>query len=246
MEVTHDEYLRKRGHLKLIQGEFHRLAFRHPPLCHERFLSPMDIKHDGWQAFAASRPRKSKSNWEHWHGPKDGTWFGRFFGRREGWNEFRSLCYSLSTLFSDWHSPVTDWMEVVHEVAEIRPSPLLAVSRLVWDWPMISDDSADYEVPERYMFVSAFRNDAGNASREYPQHPAQRILRFNVFTSSVAAIQIVMEPHLVIPNHNDYDELPFVLFSLQPDSDATGEGDMACCGDGIPVCRFSQMGEVGL
>ncbi len=248
MVMTLDEYTRKRGNLKLILDEFQRRAIRYPPLCHERFLSPLDIKYDGWRAFAASRPNKSTSKWEYWHGPRDGTWFGRFFGRQEGLRAFRRLCYSLSMIFPDWHSPLTDWMEVVHKIAEIYPSPLLGVSHHIWGWPKDISEDNDFtadEMGERFLRASAFRNEPDSAGVEYPQYPAQRILNFNAFTSSVAAIQIIMEPNLVIPEGQSHDELPIVLLPPQPEPQSItvpGE-DQPMLGEMTPF-GFHQTGDI--
>ena len=247
MAMTLDEYMRKRGNLKLVLDEFQRRAIRYPPLCHERFLSPLDIKYDGWRAFAASRPNKSTSKWEYWHGPRDGTWFGRFFGRQEGLRAFRRLCYSLSMIFPDLHSPLTDWMEVVHKIAEVYPSPLLGVSHHIWGWPKDISDYNDFtadEMGERLLLASGFRNESDSAVVMYPQYPAQRILSFNVFTSSVAAIQIIMSPNLVVHEGRSYDELPIVLLPPQaePESITVPGEDQPMLGEADPYC-FQQTGD---
>jgi hypothetical protein len=253
MALTLEEYGRKRSHLELLQGEFRRLAFRYPPLCHERFFSPQHVTYDGWKAFVASRPAKSK--WEYWHGPRDGEWFGRFFGKPQGFRDFQNLCYSLSMLFPDWSSAMTDWMEVVHTIAETRPSPLLNVSRYIWELPMDSVEDEEEEennewhtsmVTQRILGSTAFGAGPGNIRARYPNHPAQRILRFNVFTSSVAAIQVIMNPGLVIPEGESYEELPIVLLPPQqpePESIASKKGVGLLEG---PPYGFQQSGDTWL
>ena len=132
MPLTLDEYKRNRRYLELVLEEFRRLAVRYPPLQHERFLSPLDIS--VWLGGFRCLTTRHITVGTLAH-PGGRFWIGRFFGHNEGFNEFKRLA-SLPGFFPriHWDSALTDWMEVVHELAEIFSSPLLTVSRKVWNW----------------------------------------------------------------------------------------------------------------
>lgn len=221
MAAADEEYRRKRANLELICDEFRRSNGQYPPLYHERVFCRRKVSCRAWRALAASRPHHTE--WEYWHGPEDGSWYGRFFGSNEGLNEFKRLCESVSTVLPEIHrsTAVTDWTGIVHGIAEKHLSPLLGVAFCIWDTECERDPKSDNSWDKFYEWLEIESDRSEKFSEDmqihYPESPAQRTLKFNVFTSSVAAIQIIMEPHLVIPEGENYDELPLVL--LPPEAE---------------------------
>jgi hypothetical protein len=217
MKPTSD-YQRKREHLQLIQGEFRRLAVQYPPLYHERFLSSiLTVTWESWQAFTDAYP--SSHLWEHWHGPLDGRWIGRFFGDDEGFREFQGLSESLSEIFGQirFDSAKTDWLDILHCMGALFPSPLLRVITRTWNWywaDHLGEKADTRESPEPHLNML-------NLNRVkaiyYPRHPFHEVLSSSVFTSSIAAIQIMLEPEIAVPAMPEFTDLPLVLSPPEPE-----------------------------
>ncbi|MGA2062217.1 MAG: hypothetical protein ABSG67_17170 [Thermoguttaceae bacterium] len=200
MAAMIEKYERKRVILAQVRDEFRRLSIQYPPLYHERFYSPLNVSEAGWKEFVAAAeevsgpfPSTRRQPWEHWYVEPKGRWAGRFYGAEDGFMEFQSLCKSLSHILSPvvtlWPE-VTEWIRVLHEMAEDCPSPLLWAPRRIWKFP-----------PETILAAGGI---VGHPLREwapvrppcapYPKHPLRRALAFNLFSSSVAAIEIILAP----------------------------------------------------
>jgi hypothetical protein len=203
MTTANEIYERKRANLSQVRDEFRRLSIQYRPLYHERFLSPLDVSEAGWKEFIAAAeansqpfPSTERQPWEEWYVDPIGRWAGRFYGAQDGFAEFESLCDSLSRILNPgarlW-PPVTGWVRVLHEMAENCPTPLLRAPRRIWNFPRedylaLNADGTLIEKP-RYIWAPTRRGCA-----PYPKHPLRRALRFNLFSSSVAAIEIILAP----------------------------------------------------
>ena len=217
MKPTGNESQRTRAHLELIQADFGRLAAQYPPLYHERFVTNLHVSRESWQAFADAFPFSGL--WENWHIPADSRWIGRFFGNNEGRHEFRRLCESLSELFPQIQldSAVMDWIDILHYIGALFPSPLLCVNTTIWNWHWadhLGEEVDTRQSPEPHLEMLT-RNRVKGVY--YPTHPIQGVLSCNVFTASVAAIQIILEPGIVVREMPESANLPIVLSPLQPE-----------------------------
>ena len=213
-----EESLAKRGTLELIQDEFHRLAVTYPPLYHERFYSPLEVSREGWDAFAVAQADPS-GKWEKWYCAHTGNWLGRFYGAPDGMDEIERLSESLSVILPElgYRWPLEGWVQVLHEMAENCPSPLLRVERNIWNWEPdehIGDDCA-VEDAEPYLHDWV---DAPSSGAQYPRHPLHRVLAFNLFTCSIAAIRTILAPKsMVLFEGYRYGDLPVVLSDEEPE-----------------------------
>lgn len=260
-----NDYHRKKATLQAIQEEFRRLSFTHPPLFHERFLFPQGVSPDGWQAFIAAH--SDKNTWEKWHLSWSKDWVGRFYGSPAGFHEFTRLCdaaltvfghvevsqllgarvpeQSLSTLSHVLTSPQDIWCEVLHLMAHACSSPLLHEERRVFGLE-----------PEELLDEAGRPNESPLHAQEgtppctYPQHPLQRTLAFNVFSSSVEAMRIIIDPESVVLSEGvQYDDLPLVLVDEESEraaanvAVATGEQNvMLTDEDSLPRFLFRKVG----
>ena len=226
MATTNEVYERRRVILAQVRDEFRRLSIQYPPLYHERFLSPLDVTEAGWKEFVAAAeansgpfPVTERRPWEEWYVDPKGRWAGRFYGAEDGTAEFQALCGSLSRILSpDVHlsPPVLGWVRVLHEMAEDCPTALLWSSRRLWNIPRsdylaVALDGTEIEKP-LHVWAPARRGCA-----PYPKHPLRRVLAFNLFSSSVAAIEIILAPEMALFLDNvQPEDLPVVLAKEDP------------------------------
>ena len=227
--ATSERYKRQqRATLAQIRDEFRRLSIQYPPLNHERFLSPrLDVSAAGWKEFVAAAqaftepfPSSETRLWEEWYVEPRGKWAGRVSsGRDDGLMEFQSLCQSLARVAplgaTEWR-PMWEWIRVLHEMAEDCPTALLWSPRRLWNFPRedylaLAADGTEIEKP-LYRWAPPRPGAA-----PYPQHPLRRALAFNVFSSSVAAIEITLAPeNAIFFDDVQTDDLPIVLFDEEP------------------------------
>ncbi len=210
------EHEQKQLNLKLIRDEFRRLAIHYQPLCHERFVSLIHVSPEGWAAFREAHAKTE--SWEKWHGGNDddGEWIGRFFGHAEGFDEFSRLCCALSKVLPeiDCNEPVTAWLALLHELAEKSPTPLLRAQQSVWNWSVSDGEPAD-----NFLKLIEMHCETSSPDAEYPRHPLRYVLEFNLFTSSIAAIEILLNlGTLYLPTAfqvTDSHYVPIPLLDLQ-------------------------------
>ena len=120
--------------LLAIRDEFRQLFLKYPPLHHERFTSPLEVTSEGWRAFAEANftgPEKG-----HWYVAQGNLWLGRFTGVEEGLPDFLRLCHQLGKVVFDERkgslAARSEWLDVVHDLAELRATPLLSGNVLPW------------------------------------------------------------------------------------------------------------------
>lgn len=119
------------------------------------------------------------------------SWFGRFYGHRDGMEEFKRLAeatfLALNELGGDLQVSGTGWagfLEFIYELAEDYPTPLLRTrwEMNVWTsrgWYTGIDDNPpdNTNLPDDARRIAAFRR-----------------LRTNLFSASVAAITMILDP----------------------------------------------------
>ena len=216
MAAMIEKYERKRVILAQVRDEFRRLSIQYPPLYHERFYSPLDVSEAGWKEFVAREepepfPSAARLPWEEWYVEPKGRWAGRFYGAGDGFKEFQWLCKSLSHALSPvvtlWPE-VTEWIRVLHEMAEDYPSPLLWAPRRIWRFPQETFLAAGGIVGHPLREWAPVRPPCA----PYPKHPLRRALAFNLFNSSIAAIEIILAPEKALfIGDIQPEDLPVVL-----------------------------------
>jgi hypothetical protein len=204
-----------------FRDEFRAMSCKYPPIYHERFVSPLAVEAEGWQAFANAN-RTRTDGWEEWLFASGLGWLGRFYGSRNGWSEFSQT--SLNMYFflpTEW--PFSDglkgWMDAIHDLAEIDATPLLNVQRYVWNWePDHHIDPETGGVDDASMYLEIW-DERSLGDAEFPKYPLQRVLSVNVFSASALALDILLSPE-VFGLWRDFHEvgLPFSLFA-EPDDD---------------------------
>lgn len=207
-----DDTVAVRATLRMIREEFRRLAFSSPPLYHDLFRSPLPVTREGWLRFAEDNRAKG-SDWEYWHSPPDGAWLGRFWGHEGGLKELHLLTKSLALVLPplDWFAPLEPWLGVLHNMADFTPTPLLYSTRSVWDWEPSEhiDDTGAIELVDPHLeeWAEELPDEV-----HIPKHPLHRQLAFNVFTSSIVAIETILDPGAsYLKEGFQYADLPIVL-----------------------------------
>jgi len=159
--------------------------------------SPSDL----WKPFIeATANRETKPSWEEW-GIQDFNECGRFFGCQNGLDEFRRLGESLAIVFGEidpafrlpfgatgpvyrYYTNYEYALAGIHSLAESYPTPLLRLKHRMWDFLDGPLDEALW-----HMWSKPNRGET-----VYPLHPSCLQLAHNVFTSAVAAIDLLLAP----------------------------------------------------
>jgi hypothetical protein len=201
--------------LKAIWRGFKRYHYRHPSIYHDLWepqspieqafpdiWKPVSMIIGGTSVVVADVPdvngigdsfRKANNNfdlphaWKHWHEPSGARYFGCFYGDNgKVWDDFKRLAESAYLVLRQLQPELPDdsfhgWMSVLHQMAHWYPTPLLRSYHRVWRfWDCTSDEDH-----ERWV-----KPDGGTP---YPQHPIQRTLEHDVVTSSMAAIEMILD-----------------------------------------------------
>lgn len=192
-----------RATLKALWREFRRCSNVYRPLHHELFLPWADISLsqydvlDVCRSFRTAFADRFQDEWEKWHGPDDIRYFGRFFGSGDGLDEFTKLAESsyltaceigANESDSGFHSYPPEhgyhgWLNLLTDMAYGYPTPLLRCEFAVWDENErtgLEEELARVGSPE-------------GGSPPYPLHPFRMRLVHPVFTSSMAAIELILD-----------------------------------------------------
>lgn len=189
-----------RAALKAVWREFRRCADRYAPLYHELFQPcDSDEQHqdDGLSVCAAFREANKDrfaAPWEEWHATEDGQLFGRFTGAAEGLDEFRRLAESgylvVLELGLGWPDyGYQGWLMLIHEMANSYATPLLRSELSHWGLEHLADTDYDdqvFDLTEKWAVPT-------DGSVSYPLHPFHWTLHGNVFTASMAAVELILD-----------------------------------------------------
>lgn len=126
-----------------LRDEFRQLFLKYPPLNHERFSSPLEVTGEGWRGFADANFTGAEKG--HWYVASGNLWLGRFQGADDGLPDFLHLCQRLGKVLFDPRigslAARSQWLDVVHDLAELRATPLLGGK--VWLWKSVVPSEAD-------------------------------------------------------------------------------------------------------
>jgi hypothetical protein len=126
-----------------LRDEFRQLFLKYPPLNHERFSSPLEVTGEGWRGFADANFTGAEKG--HWYVASGNLWLGRFQGANDGLPDFLDLCHRLGKVLFDPRigslAARSQWLDDVHDLAELRATPLLGGK--VWLWKSVVSSEAD-------------------------------------------------------------------------------------------------------
>lgn len=218
-----------RTNLESILQEFVRCTNHYPPLYHQRLIpwsetGQVSISRSQWETFQQTHDDSlDESSWFEWDGPNR-QYLGMWLGEEDGLDVFVNLVESLAMVFRS-EEPVIDgfdidfhrsdwcaWLPLLHDWAFNFQMPLLRSDMFLWQ---AEDESPEdfYELAEQWQVTSGV---------QYPKHPVVWRLVDNVFTSSIAAIQALLEPEYVIATNN-----PWKLIGTQSRDSSRERSDLA-------------------
>jgi hypothetical protein len=203
-----------RNALKALRREFRRCSDWYPPLYHEKFLpwskaGTVNISESQWSAFQAeNNPVDPDDEWFEWsgiHGSVEG-FLGRWAGSPEGIKEFINLADSVCIALADEDmgelprlDDSGDWLWLLHRWAFRHQIPLLRSDMTVWGCDQYPGWDDFYRLIETW-------SEPNSDGVCYPMHPLNWRLLFNVFTSSVAAIDALLKPERVITSNEPFED----------------------------------------
>jgi|GEM_PF-4994338 len=201
-----------------VRQQFDRCSRLYAPIFHELFAPWMDMDLGGSDvdevcgAFYCAYMPEFMDQWQEWHGPEDARYFGRFYGHYgAGLYDFQRLAESAYLVLQSVDRCLSDdgyhgWLKIVHDMAHSYPTPLLR-----------SDSDTWYlEEPTEEVLESYTETDAGI---RYPLHPLHWVLKHDVFASSMAAIDLILDPDRAILVGDWIDEFP-VCFGEESESES--------------------------
>lgn len=202
-----------RENLEAILAEFERAGRYYPPLYHERLIHFVPWSSSGeegnlsdaqWQAFIdAESDNLDDGEWSEWDGPHSaspgfsGSCLDRWYGNPDGQEEFISLAESVTDVlkredfssvdyrklefaFRSWNQ----WISTIHAWAFRFQMPLLRCEMDLWG-------AEDADQDDFYELSKLFNQTDGVF---WPLHPVRWSLTYNLFTSSAAAIRLILRP----------------------------------------------------
>jgi hypothetical protein len=204
-----------RASLMSIWGELSRAAQKHPALYHQRFLvpafgGPSLISEDSFRQFVRAYTRSPANEWCAWERTPDGSYWGRFHGAGDGLEEFERLAESAYLVLRELDEALPDdhgyhgWLNILHDMAHDQPTPLLRSRRGVWGLDAEPQDQEFSEVVDQWVTES-------DGEIEFPPHPVVNTLAHNVFTASMSAIELILDPEKAFLVGDWLDDFPLVL-----------------------------------
>jgi hypothetical protein len=141
-----------------------------------------------------------------------GEWYGRFFGCGDGLEEFLRLAESTYLVLCEMELPLRTstggwigFVEFLYELAERQATPLLRATgtMLEWggdDWVRDSEEEQPAAAQNEGADQAAHDPSPENniIATECPPIPYVQSLRLNLFTCSMAAIQMLLDPESIL------------------------------------------------
>lgn len=189
--------------LKGIWRQFKKCSYTYQPLLHELFVpaenrsvasaclvSETSKAPKVWQSFKEAYQDHFKDGWEEWHGPRNGDFFGRFYGCGDALKEYQRLADSTNLVMREIddtlpHDGSEGWTRILHDLAHGFPTPLLRSEFTVWEDRQIDDLSSDQ--------IHEWCSEPEKGGVPYPLHPFHWKLTHDVVTSSMAAIEVILD-----------------------------------------------------
>jgi len=179
--------------LKALRRQFERCSRLYPPIYHELFEPWWDLDLSGstveavYQSFGDTHTEAFHNQWQEWHGPADIAYFGRFYGSDgRGLDEFRKLAESAYLVLRDIDPSLPEhgyhgWVRMLHTMAHGHPTPLLRSDFDVWRLEGLATDS------------ELEKSGTAEDGVRYPLHPFYWALVHDIFASSIAAIDLILD-----------------------------------------------------
>lgn len=216
-----------RASLRAIWRELSRVSRKYPPLFHQRFSDAMLVGPDvisevAFLAFQKAYSPINTQEWALWQWTPDGSYWGRFHGSENGLDEFERLAESAYLVLQEFDSELPEghgvhgWLNVIHDMARDYPTPLLRTRYGVWG--VESQPEGD----EFDDLVTRWSSPDQNGVK-YRPHPLFNLLVHNVFTSSMSAIELILDPQKALLVGDEWlDEFPV---TIERDSDSALDAD---------------------
>ena len=171
-------------------------------------IAPEDVP-TIWRAFIDVNRAQQKTDWEEWELHVDGTECHRFYGGRDGFDDFRRLAESLCYVFNeldlkgDSRAGYTTCLFTFYFMSEESPTPLLRNGERNWGRPI--GTPLDLELLHEWAIED-------NRTPLYPIHTTCCYLANNVFTSAIAAIEQILAPDqvMLLPGTTDRLRMGFI------------------------------------
>lgn len=184
-----------------IRDELDRALRFHGPLFHEllttHFNGAPRLPQESWAAFVAAN--QNAPSWELWEIEPRGDACHRYFGYASGLQEFTQLSESLLIVLCahrpelDAHKGHHGMIQLVYDMARSFPTALLRSHIHLWgmtDIPNLLEAGGADEFDRLVDLWSSSNRSPGS----YPIHPYCQFLAHNLFTSTIALIDLVMAP----------------------------------------------------
>jgi len=116
---------------------------------------------------------------------------GRFYGSQKGLAEFKLMAESAYLAVREFNACLPEdhgfhgWLNLIHDMARAHPTPLLRSRHSVWGL------DTDPDVNELCRVVEHWHQPAEGAA--FPLNPICNTLVHTVFTSSMAAIELILD-----------------------------------------------------
>jgi len=207
-----------RASLMAIWGEMSRASRKYPALYHQRLSDPLLVGPDvisveAFLAFQKAYPQRSTDEWVSWQRTPDGSCWGRFHGSVAGLDEFERLAESAYLVLQKFDSELPEghgfhgWLNVIHDMARDFPTPLLRTRNGVW--------GVDRQpVGERFDELVTNWKTTDESGIRYRPHPFFNLLVHNVFTSSMSAIELILNPEKALLVGEWLDDIPMMASSF--------------------------------
>ncbi len=189
-----------RAALNGIREQLRKCSYIYRPVFHELFVPRTDFSDrsasDIWHSFKDAYQDLFTDEWEMWHGPCDASFFGRFYGCGDGFSEFEKLAARAYFVVREidetlpehgYHDCPDCWMEFLHNVAFDFATPLLDSLWTIWEKGTEEDSPIRVDIQE-------------GVGDPCPLHPFHYELVHDVFVSSMAAIDLILN-----------EEAPFMM-----------------------------------
>ena len=165
-----------------------------------------DLKPNAWKLFIDAN--RSSKEWEEWHLLPDGDGCGRFFGDPTGLSELKELLDSLNLAASVFDFELDangGWGQIlnrIYKVAVLLGTPILRYRYSLWP---------DIEIPNGWDWDEMMYQLAETEDGKYPLHPFRESLVYDMHFSTIAAIEIMLDPESALLLDDPDGDLPFVF-----------------------------------
>lgn len=179
--------------LNALLREFQRCSNLYFPLFHERFIPTCDLSDhstdDICRSFRNANSEHFDEGWEEWDGPASASSLERFYGCEDGLCEFRKLGDSIRLVVRELDPSLPDtgylgWLDLLYEMAWGYPTPLLRCTVSRWN------ERATHDLSEDELDSVGTTDEEGVP---FPLYPLHFVLPNNLFTSSVVAIELMLD-----------------------------------------------------